>query len=136
MKLRVNHPRALLVSSYFCAFLLLFVQLAAWANTTCQVPNPSTVFCTDNHDIKACGLLKVADCPNNHRQYRLQFPNGSATSSSGTTKQVDADCYYIIPCIIDPNLEVCTIDINHISGPFSASKTVTGDDPCPTEEKK
>lgn len=119
------------------AFVMLLGQLVAWATDACQIPNPSTVFCTAKppDGVSDCKGLTQLACPNRKIYDRKQFPQGGAKSDSGTTKQEEDDCIRYESCIWDPNSGACNPDTNW--SPYSpGDKTVVGEAQCPTEEGK
>jgi len=118
--------------------LVLGLQVYGWATDACQVPNPSTVFCTANEPAIGCSAASERDCtaPDRIAAFeRNQFPQGAVSSKSGTTKQAQADCWRRKYCVWNPDADPkCSANTN-----FDAwkpgDKTVVGDATCPTKEE-
>lgn len=117
------------------ASIVLVGQLTVWATSAYQVPNPSTVFCTDSEQTYTCSELVVEpeECLLALEAFeRKQFPDGAVSSPSGSTMEEEADCSREKYCTYNAQEEKCE------SGTWGSwhqgDKTVTGNNECPTEE--
>jgi len=127
-----------LVRLALASAIVLCIQVYSWATTACQVPNPSTVFCTKSPLVTfTCANYSGGDassCTSHWDAFeRNQFPQGAAPSKKGTTKQVQADCLRYKYCAWDPDTKTCSSATTW--GAWEpANKTVVGDAACPTDE--
>ncbi len=116
-------------------------QVAVWATTACQAPNPSTKLCA------TIPADAVSACSNANPNAGLgcgvsvyetnSFPDGAVSASSGSTKEVQADCQRSQTCKLDSSVQPqkCVVyTAGGWSGWSQAAKTTTGDAQCPTDE--
>lgn len=110
-------------------------QIGAWATTACQVPNPNTVYCTDKDVTSTCaGATLESICTGRFDAFeRNQFPDGGASSQSGTTKEEEADCFRRKYCTWEANNRQC-VSSTTWGDWVKKDKTVTGTNQCPTNE--
>lgn len=134
---RLRLSASMLVMGAAASAIGLGAQVIAWATTACQMPNPSTVFCTENHQTHPCDDSYYGSeslCNVNWQALeRNQFPDGPVSASSGTTKEVTADCWRIKVCRWDADASKCKSDTEWRPW-HPGDKTATGDNQCPTEE--
>ncbi len=114
--------------------IILCGQAVSWATTACQVPNPNTVYCTSSQITYTCASNSTeSTCTLLYDSFeRNQFPDGGADSSSGTTKQEQADCWRRKYCSWNTSTSKC--ESGSWGSWIQGDKTVTGTNPCPTEE--
>lgn len=115
--------------------VVLFGQIVGWATDACQVPNPSTIYCTavDPKAVESCSKLPRGSCGGFFMMERNQFPQGAVKSASGTTQQIQSKCYCKQTCSRNPVTEVCE-SAPSCSIWYNVGETVPGTNICPTEE--
>jgi hypothetical protein len=128
-----------------CAASVFFVGGILMATDDCQVPNPSTKYCIDKDEILGEGGFETADCTGYDNLASLcilaypaiernQFPDGHASSTSGTTKEEEHDCYRVKLCDYDYDTDKCTA-VEDFTAYTKEDKTVVGTAICPTTEE-
>ena len=113
------------------------VQGVLWATGDCQIPNPNTKLCaaTPEDSIGSCedGNPNIGSgC--GVKVYEISnFPNGTSSSSSGTTAEEQADCKRSKDCILDLDAvpQKCKASTTGWSGWSQATKTIVGTNECP-----
>jgi len=119
----------------------LFAMHACMVIAECQKPNPNTVHCISDEDLKTAAGVTIfyANCqsagtPCSSNVYeRANFPDGTVASDEGTTAEETAECWRSVVCQYDPDGDECVVDEEATDNNAwaAASKVVEGENECP-----
>ncbi len=100
-----------LICGALASMMVLAFHVGSWAQQ-CTQPNINTVLCANPTPpgVDYCGVVtNQTACGNSHAYTIKNFPNKAMNSTSGATKEVQANCYYDDVCAWNPKDNACEV---------------------------